>query len=126
MAVATSVTPDRRRFPGLPAEVTSFVGRRREVAEVKRLLSGARMVTLTGVGGVGKTRLAVRVAADLRRAFGDGIWLVELADLERPELLVTTLVETLEIRDKSSRPPLDVLIEYLQDKRTLVILDNCE
>jgi predicted ATPase/DNA-binding CsgD family transcriptional regulator len=96
------------------------------VAEVKRLLSDSRMVTLTGVGGVGKTRLAVRMAADLRRAFGDGIWLVELADLERPELLVTTLVEALEIRDKSSRPSLDVLIEYLQDKQTLVILDNCE
>src|SRR4051812_24992905 len=117
MAVATSVTPSRRRFPVLPAEVTSFVGRRREVAEVKRLLSDARMVTLTGVGGVGKSRLAVRVAADLRRAFGDGIWLVELADLERPELLVTTLLEVLEIRDQSSRPHLDVLIEYLQDKR---------
>src|SRR3954463_9737370 len=114
MAVTTSAASDRRRVPGPPAEVTSFVGRRHEVADVKRLLSGARIVTLTGVGGVGKTRLALRVAADLLRAFSDGIWLVELADRERPELLVTTLVESLEIRDKSARPTLDVLIEYLQ------------
>src|SRR3954466_16115553 len=98
MAVTTSVTSDRRRVSGLPAEMTSFVGRRQEMAEVKRLLSGARLVTLAGVGGVGKTRLAVRVAADLRRAFNDGVWLVELADLERPELLATVVVEALGFR----------------------------
>ena len=78
---AVSRPSARWRTRGLPAEVTSFVGRRREVADVKRLLSGSRLVTLTGVGGVGKTRLAYRVAAELRRAFPDGVWPVDLAEL---------------------------------------------
>src|SRR3954454_7057151 len=99
----------RPQVQRLPSEVTSFVGRRHEVAEVKRLLSGARVVTLTGVGGGGKTRLALRVAVDVRRAFRDGVWLVELAALDRPELLVQTVAEALEIRNYSSRPPLEVL-----------------
>ncbi|GAA2870833.1 LuxR family transcriptional regulator [Streptosporangium fragile] len=96
------------------------------MAEVKRLLSGARVVTLTGVGGVGKTRLALRVAADVRRAFPDGVWLVELAALENPELLAQALVEALEIRDLSAREPVQVLAEHLREKQALVILDNCE
>src|SRR5690242_6502331 len=72
----------------LPVELTSFVGRQRELAEVKRLLGVSRLVTLTGVGGTGKTRLAVRTAAELRRAFPDGIWFVDLTALRAPELLV--------------------------------------
>ncbi|MGI8331456.1 ATP-binding protein [Actinomadura scrupuli] len=102
------------------------MGRRREVAEVKRLLSASRLVTLTGVGGVGKSRLASRVAVGLRRAFPDGVWLVELADLDRPELLIPTVIEALEIRDHSTRRPMTVLIENLQDKQALIVLDNCE
>src|SRR5690348_9756082 len=77
----------------LPAELNSFIGRRHEIAEVKRLLSDARLVTLIGVGGVGKTRLAMRVGFDLRRSYPDGVWLVELAALESPELLVQTVME---------------------------------
>ncbi|MEU4492016.1 LuxR C-terminal-related transcriptional regulator [Streptomyces sp. NPDC023998] len=123
--VAPSVSA-RRQDGKLPAEVTSFVGRRHEVAEVRRRLSGSRLVTLTGVGGVGKTRLASRVAAEVRPAFPDGVWLVELAALENSELLAQTVAEALEIRDHSSREPLDVLTDHLRDKRTLVILDNCE
>ncbi|MEV5712021.1 LuxR C-terminal-related transcriptional regulator [Actinoallomurus sp. NPDC052274] len=106
--------------------MTSFVGRRHEVAEVKRLLAGAHLVTLTGVGGVGKSRLAHRVAADVQRAFPDGVSLVELADLEGSELLVQATTEALGIRDHSHRPPLEVLIGHLRDRRMLVILDNCE
>ncbi|GLW67144.1 LuxR family transcriptional regulator [Actinomadura rubrobrunea] len=90
------------------------------------MLSASRLVTLTGPGGVGKTRLAVRVGATLERAFADGVWLVELADMEKPELLIPTVIETLELRDQSTRPPMDVLTEYLADKRALMILDNCE
>ncbi|MFD8526046.1 ATP-binding protein [Streptosporangium canum] len=126
MNVVASTTSKRLQAQGLPAEVTGFVGRRHEVAEVKRLLSGARVVTLTGTGGVGKTRLALRVAADVVRAFRDGVWLVDLAALESPELLVQAVSEALEIRDHSSRPPMRVLIEHLRDKQALVILDNCE
>ncbi|WP_431907415.1 ATP-binding protein [Nonomuraea jabiensis] len=110
----------------LPAELNSFIGRRHEIAEVKRLLSEARLVTLVGVGGVGKTRLAQRVGFDLRRCYPDGVWLVELAALESPELLVQTVMECLEIQDRSVRPPLEVLTDHLRDKRMLLILDNCE
>ncbi|MFG6191897.1 ATP-binding protein [Nonomuraea sp. JJY05] len=110
----------------LPAELNSFIGRRHEIAEVKRLLSDARLVTLIGVGGVGKTRLAQRVGFDLRRSFADGVWLVELAGLESPALLVQTVMECLEIQDRSVRPPIEVLTDHLRDKRMLLILDNCE
>ena len=91
----------------LPAEFTRFVGRRRELAEVKRLLSGSRLVTLTGIGGVGKTRLSLRAAADLRRAFRDGVYLVQLADLQDPALLVTPSPEPwgCASRRVSGRPP---------------------
>lgn len=111
---------------GLPAELTSFVGRRREIADVKRLLSGSRLVTLVGVGGVGKTRLALRVAADVRRAFPDGVRLVELATLDGPDLLIRTVSEALQIVDFTTRPALDVLAERVRDKRMLLVLDNCE
>lgn len=124
MAVATSST--RRQVAALPAEVTSFVGRRREVAEVRRLLSASRMVTLTGAGGVGKTRLALWVAAMVRRTFPDGVFLVELAGVEKPDLIVPTMIRTLEILDHSSRSPWDVLLDHLHDKNTLIVLDNCE
>ncbi|GAB3958897.1 LuxR family transcriptional regulator [Actinoallomurus acanthiterrae] len=126
MDVTNSEQLTRRDAPRLPAEVTSFVGRRHEVAEVKRLLSVSRLVTLTGVGGVGKTRLASRVGAMLRRAFADGVWLVELADLNNPDLLVPAVCEALRIRDHSARPALEVLIDHLRDAQALVILDNCE
>ncbi|WP_307821572.1 ATP-binding protein [Streptomyces coffeae] len=102
------------------------MGRRHEAAEVKRMLSASRLVTLTGVGGVGKTRLALRVADDARRAFPDGVWLAELAELDNPALLAQSVTEALEIRDHSARPPMDVLIDHLRDRQTLLVLDNCE
>ncbi|MFD1938163.1 MULTISPECIES: ATP-binding protein [Nonomuraea] len=120
------VAAKRAQICGLSAELTSFVGRRREIAEVKRMLAGSRLVTLVGVGGVGKTRLAQRVAADVRRAFRDGVCLVQLAGLERPDLLVQTVIEALEIADLSTRPPLQVLTEHMRGKQMLVVLDNCE
>lgn len=110
----------RRSVGNLPAELTSFVGRRHELAEAKRLLSAARLLTLTGTGGVGKTRLAVRVAADVRRAFQDGVWLVELADLRDPHLLPNTVATVFGLRGPAG------LAEYLEDKQLLLVLDNCE
>lgn len=115
-----------RRAGRLPAEVTSFVGRRAEIVEVKRLLGASRLVTLTGVGGVGKTRLAVQTARTLRRVFEDGVWLVDLAKLSSPALLVNAVTGTLEIRDQSDRGGLAVLREHLAGKRLLLVLDNCE
>ena len=114
------------KAPGsLPAEMTSFVGRRRELTETRRLLSASRLLTLTGMGGVGKTRLALRTAADLRRTFPDGVWFVELASLHDPQLLPHTVANTLDLRQVSANPAAD-LAEYLEDKRLLVVLDNCE
>jgi predicted ATPase len=110
----------------LPAELTSFVGRRQELDEVKRLLSVSRLVTLAGVGGAGKTRLALRVAADRRRAFPDGVWCVELAKLRDPELLVDTVADTLGLREQSTRPALAMLSDYLASRQLLLVLDNCE
>lgn len=114
------------RNGNLPAEVTGFVGRRREIAEVKRLLSESRIVTLTGSGGVGKTRLAVRVAAEVQRAFPDGVWLVPLADLADPELVAETVAATLGMQDRSTGRLLGTLADYLSRRHLLLVLDNCE
>ena len=109
----------------LPAELTSFVGRRRELADTRRLLASSRLLTLTGVGGVGKTRLAMRLGADVRRTFADGVWSVELAALHDPGLLGHTLAGALELSQVSANPTAD-LAEYLEDKHLLLVLDNCE
>jgi predicted ATPase/DNA-binding CsgD family transcriptional regulator len=120
-------TAARAAPPGnLPADVTSFIGRRHELSEAKRLLSSARLLTLTGPGGVGKTRLALRVSGEVQRAFPDGVWLVELAALHDPALLAVTVAETLGLRDQSVRWGMSVLAEYLSHRRLLLVLDNCE
>ncbi|WP_432928594.1 ATP-binding protein [Microbispora sp. CA-135349] len=111
---------------GLPAEVTSFVGRRHELAELKRLLGTAHVVTVIGPGGVGKTRLALRAAEEVRRSFPGGVRLVELAALEDPALLVQAVGEALSVNDHSTRPPLGALVEHLRGRQTLIVLDNCE
>ncbi|MFQ6398022.1 protein kinase domain-containing protein [Nocardia sp. KC 131] len=110
----------------LPPDLTSFVGRRHDVAAVRQLLSTTRLVTLTGMGGVGKTRLGFRVAGQVKRAFPDGVCLVELASLKDPALLPHTVLDALAIRNQSARPPLTVLCDHLQPKHTLLVLDNCE
>jgi hypothetical protein len=114
------------RVGNLAVQLTSFVGRRREVSDAKRLLSASRLVTLTGPGGVGKTRLALKLAADVRRAFGDGVWLVELDQLRDPALVSDTVAESLGLREQSGRPPIAALAEFLAGRRVLLVLDNCE
>jgi predicted ATPase len=103
--------------------VTSFVGRRRELAATRRLLSGSRLLTLTGVAGVGKTRLAVRMATEVRRTFDDGVWFVELGALRDPDLLGHTLAEALDLIQVSGSPESDVA-EFLEDKDLLLVLDK--
>ncbi|MFC0447468.1 ATP-binding protein [Rhodococcus jostii] len=119
--------PDGKANVGnLPHELTSFVGRRREVAEVRRLLSLSRLVTLTGIGGVGKTRLALRVAADSSRAFDDGVWLVGLGELDDPGAVGDAVLSSLDLREGRGDPPAALLVEYLAVRKLLVVLDNCE
>jgi predicted ATPase len=102
------------------------LGRRRELSEVRRLLGTSRLVTLTGPGGVGKTRLAVRAAAEMRRALPDGPWLVELAALSDQVLLPLTMFEALGLGDQSGREPGQVVAEYLADRELLLVVDDCE
>jgi predicted ATPase/DNA-binding CsgD family transcriptional regulator len=109
----------------LPVELTSFVGRRQQLGEIRRMLSSSRLLTLTGVGGVGKTRLALRTAAGVRRAFPDGVWFVELAALNEPQLLPHTIASALDLHQVSEAPLAD-LADHLQDRQLLLVLDNCE
>ncbi|MFE2726222.1 ATP-binding protein [Kitasatospora sp. NPDC059327] len=114
-------------WSGRPAaEVTSFVGRRQELAELARLLAAARLVTVTGTGGVGKSRLALRAAARAAGAFPDGTWLVEVAPVQDPLLLGHAVLEALRLTDGTARSPLEVLTEQLAGRRTLIVLDGCE
>src|SRR5438067_7068899 len=110
----------------LPVQLTSFVGRDREIAEVKDLLARARLVTLVGPGGSGKTRLALRAATDLVDAFGDGVHFVALAPIRDPDLVVPTIGWTLAVGMDGAQPPLDSLTDYLRDRECLLVLDNLE
>jgi len=118
--------PGTRVTGYLPAELTSFVGRRGELAEDKRLLAGSRLVTLTGIGGVGKTRLALRAAAGLRRAFRDGVWLVQLDQLRDQALVAQAVAVALGLQDRADYAPAASLAEYLAGRQLLLVLDNCE
>jgi predicted ATPase/DNA-binding CsgD family transcriptional regulator len=114
------------RSGNLPAEAASFLGRRRELAEARRKLTVARLVSLVGPGGVGKTRLAVRIATDLGRGFPGGTWLVELADVRDPALVSNAVVAALDLHDQTATEPVVLLRSYLRDKQLLLVLDNCE
>jgi DNA-binding SARP family transcriptional activator len=110
----------------LPIQLTSFVGRARELAELKRLLRSSRLLTLTGPGGTGKTRLALQLAADVQETFAAGVWLVELAALSDPTLVTPTIAAALGVREQPGRPLLDALLDYVRTKHLLLLLDNCE
>ena len=110
----------------LPVQLTSFIGRQAELIEVRRLLADAHLLTLTGPGGIGKTRLALQAAADLLDDFPDGVWLVELAALSDPGLIDISVASTWNLREQPDRSPLAALLDYLQSRALLLILDNCE
>jgi predicted ATPase/DNA-binding CsgD family transcriptional regulator len=120
------MAPGGRVTGNLPAELTSFVGRRHELAQVKRLVADSRLVTLTGVGGVGKTRLALRAAAELRRAFRDGTWLIRLDQLHDPALVAQDIAGVLGLQSRAGFSPAEALAGYLADRQLLLVLDNCE
>ena len=122
---AQAPTRETRR-PSLPAPLTRFVGRQAEMAEVGRLLRETRLLTLTGAGGCGKTRLAVETAHGLLDTFAGGVYLVELAPVTDPALLTTTVAAALALREVPGQPLDEALAGYLRDRELLLILDNCE
>src|SRR5438477_11908143 len=116
----------KHRMGNLPAEATSFIGRRRELGEIRKKLTTARLVSLVGPGGLGKNRHALRIAADLGRGFADGAWLVELADLRDGALVTNAVLAALDLRDQAAMKPLNLLLSDLQNRQLLLLLDNCE
>jgi non-specific serine/threonine protein kinase len=119
----------QRQQPGpgnLPAELSSFVGRARELVEVRRLLPATRVVTLTGPGGIGKSRLALRAAHKLGRYFPQGVWMAELAGLDDPSLLPYALARSLSVHERPEGSIQDALVAHLRQRRLLLVLDNCE
>ena len=110
----------------LPAQLTSFVGRELDMEGVSRLLRSARLVTLTGAGGIGKTRLALETARDMEVDFGDGVWLVELASVADSSLVTQTVAGTLSVREQPQQALITSLINAIGARRVLLILDNCE
>src|SRR4029077_728071 len=113
---------ERPVHQNLPIQLSSFIGRASEIAEVKRLLQATRLVTMTGVGGIGKTRLALEVAADLLDAYPEGVWLVELAALADPEQVPRAVARVLGIREDASRPLPELLADRLGGRRMLLLL----
>jgi predicted ATPase/DNA-binding SARP family transcriptional activator/DNA-binding CsgD family transcriptional regulator len=110
----------------LPEALTSFVGRETELVKVRRALAMSKLLTLTGAGGCGKTRLALEVARDLLGVYSDGVWLVELAGLSELELVPQKVADVLGVREQPNRPLVSTLLEALQTKKLLIVLDNCE
>ncbi len=110
----------------LPLQLSSFVGREKELREIQKLVQVARLLTLTGTGGAGKTRLSLQVAANVIDQFQHGVWFVELAPLSDPNLVTQVVATTLGLREPAGRTLIDLLKEHLRDKKLLLILDNCE
>jgi predicted ATPase/class 3 adenylate cyclase/DNA-binding CsgD family transcriptional regulator len=112
--------------PNLPVQFTSFVGREAEMNDVRQILAENRFVTLTGAGGVGKTRLAVQLAANIACGFGGGVWYVDLAPMTDPDLVPVAVIRALGLPDQPGRSTMDALLRFVGDRRMLLVLDNCE
>jgi predicted ATPase/DNA-binding CsgD family transcriptional regulator len=110
----------------LPIQLTSFVGRQEQLTQVRELLTQSRLLTLTGAGGAGKTRLAIQIAGELSGEFGDGVWYVDLAPITDPELVPIAAARTFGLPDQPGRSTMDTLTRFIADRQILVVLDNCE
>lgn len=110
----------------LPTHLTSFIGRERELAEANKRLQNARLLTLIGPGGTGKTRLSLQIAFDHSASFKDGVWLVELAPVSDPNMIYNTIASVFDLREVQGVPFTTILMDYLRAKNILLILDNCE
>jgi predicted ATPase/predicted Ser/Thr protein kinase len=120
--------PERRRSSGnnLPQQLTRFIGRQREIVEIRQSLTRTRLLTLSGPGGIGKTRLALQVAASSLQEYDDGVWFVEFASLIDPGLVPHTVAATLGVSEERGRSITDTVVDYLKGRRLLLVLDNCE
>ena len=131
-ATPTSATISRLRAPksvgahGLPVQLTTFVGREAQISEVRKLMAGNRLVTLTGAGGAGKTRLAVEIAARIAPEFPNGVWYVDLAPITYPAVVRVTVARALGLPDQPGRSTMDTLLRFVADRQLLILLDNCE
>jgi predicted ATPase/class 3 adenylate cyclase len=110
----------------LPSQLTSFIGREKEIAEIKASLDSARLVTLTGSGGTGKTRLSIEVGTQLLANFSNGVWLIELAPLSDESQIIPALAQAFGLQELPFNPLKNLIMDYLRDKKLLLILDNCE
>ncbi|MBA3505009.1 MAG: tetratricopeptide repeat protein, partial [Betaproteobacteria bacterium] len=110
----------------LPQQLTSFIGREHDLSEIKRLLRNTRLLTLLGVGGLGKTRLSLQVAAEVMDRYPDGVWFVELAGLRDERLVAQAVASVLGVKEEPGRPVVEALVKYVKDRQLLLILDNCE
>jgi predicted ATPase/class 3 adenylate cyclase/DNA-binding CsgD family transcriptional regulator len=110
----------------LPLQPTSFVGRQAEINDVRQILAENQLITLTGAGGVGKTRLAVQIATEVANEYGEGIWYVDLAPITNPDVVPGAVMRALGLPDQPERSPMDALLGFIGDRRMLVVLDNCE
>jgi len=110
----------------LAQQLNSFIGRERELQEVRALLGGNRLVTLLGMGGLGKSRLSVQLAAEVMDDYPDGVWMVELAPLSDPQLVAQAVASVLAVKEDAGRPMLEALIRFVRDRQLLIVLDNCE
>ncbi len=118
--------PADRKRTNLPELLTSFIGREQELAEIKQHLATVRLLTLTGIGGIGKTRLAHQAAAEMLDAYRDGVWFVDLAPLADPALVPSALAQVLEVKEAPAQSLLDALCSSLRTREALLIIDNCE
>ena len=119
-------TPKSVGVHNLPVQLTSFVGREAETHEVRQLLADNRLVTLTGAGGAGKTRLAVEITAQIAPEFRDGVWYVDLAPITHPAVVPVTVARVLGLPDQPGRSTMDTLLRFVGDRQLLILLDNCE
>src|SRR5512143_2103972 len=110
----------------LPVQLTSFVGREKETADLRQLLESSRLITVTGAGGCGKTRLALRLAESMQEYYADGVFWVEFGAATDEPLVPQALIKALHISSEAGDSPTSILIEYLSGRQALIVLDNCE